>query len=342
VNAISPTSRRLAWRLGLWGLASWLILRLHDAPFAGEHSICGPWGCGPTISALLAAHGFWLITLVPLAYWARSTLSASHAIVLGRILSGLSAGGIASVAAWELTHWPTTDHPGLRAYAVQHGLFALATLVEVPLTQGMIAGLILARTTRRGAPDGAVEGCGDESCGLLGSTEGVGPAPDRIEVGQPFPRRSFVVPGEKPIVIPDDNTGRRTVLYFMRATGCSICRGHVRRLAEKRIEIDALEADVFIVHPGDSRASRALEKSLDLRFPIIASRDSEILGSKARRLMGLRMCGTLIIDGRGMIRSVRLSRLPHGGFHEAQLMTFLHRIKDEIPSVHNPSAVTPV
>jgi hypothetical protein len=130
-----------------------------------------------------------------------------------------------------------------------------------------------------------------------------------------------------------------TILYFMRATGCSVYRRQVRRLAERRIEIDALEADVFIFRPGDSRASRALETSLDLRFPIIASRDSDFLGSKARRLMGLRMCSTLIIDGRGMIRSIRL---PHGGFHEAQLLTFLHRIKDEIPSVHNPSAVTPV
>ena len=341
MNALSPTSRRLAWRLGLWGLASWLVLRLRDATFAGEHSICGPWGCGPTIPALLAAHGFWLITLVPLAYWARSTLSASRAIVLGRTLSGLSAVGIASVATWELAHWPTTDRAGLRAYTVQHGLFALATLVEVPLIQGVIAGLILARTTRRGAPDGAVDGCGDESCGSLGPTGGAGPAPDRIEVGQPFPRRTFAVPGDKPIVIPDEDSGRTTVLYFMRAAGCSICRGHVRRLAERRIEIDALEADVFILHPGDARASRALGKSLDLGFPIIASRDPEILGPKARRLMGLRTCGTLIIDGRGMIRSVRLARLPHGGFHEAQLLTSLRRIKDEIPSVRNAPAVTP-
>ena len=341
MNALSLTSRRLAWRLGLWGLSSWLVLRLHDAPFAGEHSICGPWGCGPTIPALLAAHGFWLITLVPLAYWARSSLSASRAIVLGRILLGLSAGGITSVAIWELAHWPTTDHAELRAYTVQHGLFALATLVEVPLTQGLLAGLILAWTTRRSAPDGAVDGCGDESCGLLGSSEEAGPAPDRIEVGRPFPRRSFPVLGEKPIVIPDDNSGRMTVLYFMRSTGCSICRGHVRRLAERRIEIDALGADVFIVHPGDSRASRALEKSLDLGFSIIASRDSEILGSKAWRLTGLWMCGTLIIDGRGLIRSVRLSRLPSRGFQEAELLASLHRIKDEILSVHNPPAVTP-
>jgi hypothetical protein len=236
VIALSPTSRRLAWRLGLWGLASWLVLQLHDLSFAGKHSICGPWGCGPTIPALLAAHGFWLITLVPLAYWARSTLAGSMRIVLGRILLGLSTGGIVSYLIWELAHWPLTEHAGLGKYTVQRCLFAMATLVEVPLIQGVIAGLILTGTTRRSALDRAVAGCDDGSCGLLGPTEEAG----LIEVGHPFPRWSIPVLGDRPVVIPDVNSGRMTILYFMRTSGCSICRGHVRRLADRWIEIDAL------------------------------------------------------------------------------------------------------
>jgi peroxiredoxin len=327
---LSPSIIGLSWRLGLWGLATWFVLRLHDAPIAQQHSICGPWGCGPTIPALLSAHGFWLIALVPLAYWARSTLAGSMRIVLGRILLGLSTGGIVSFLIWELAHWPLTEHAGLGKYTVQRCVFAMATLVEVPLIQGVIAGLILTGTTRRSALDRALAGCDDGSCGLPGPTEEAGLALDRIKVGHPFPRWSIPVLGDRPVVIPDVNSGRMTILYFMRTSGCSICRGHVRRLAHRRIEIDALGADVIIVHPGGIRASRAMEKSMDLRFPIIVSRDSGVFGPKAWRLNGLRMCGTLIIDSRGTIRSVHLSRLPHRGFHEDQILTLLHRIKDEV------------
>ena len=333
MNAPSPTSLRLAWRLGLWGLASWLVLGLHDATFAGEHSICGPWGSGPTIPALLAAHGFWLVTLVPLACWGRSSLPASRAIVLGRTPLGLSAGGIAAVATWELAHWPTAELAELRAYRFQQVFFALATLVEVPLIQGLIAGMILAGMTRRSGPGGATEGCDDEPCGLISPADEAMPAPVRIEVGRPFPLRSVPILDDRTAVIPDGSPGRVAIFYFMRAAGCSICRGHVRRLAERRPEIDALGADIFIVHPGDLRASRALAKSLDLEFPIIASFGSEILGPKARGLEGLRPCGTLLVDGRGIIRSARLSRLPHRGFHEAELLASLHRIEDELHQV---------
>ena len=59
---------RVVIGLLVWGAALFGILQIGLASGSGlhEHSICGPWGCGPPTSALLGWHGFWLLLAGPL------------------------------------------------------------------------------------------------------------------------------------------------------------------------------------------------------------------------------------------------------------------------------------
>jgi peroxiredoxin len=328
---LSPTAIRTACRLGLWGAATWCILSLHDAPIAREHSICGPWGCGPTIPALLSAHGFWLLVAIPAAFWAATSLTTKRSVEVGLVCLGIGLVGIVAVALGESIKWPGVAHHEGQSYLIQRILFSLATTVQVPLFQTTLAGLILVHTGHRGkkVPRPAALGSGSDGASCVGGLCDPIPPLDeakklnRIEIGKPMPRLTLSDHEGRAFVVDPENRGRASVFYFMRAPGCSICLGHLRSIA-RIFEARRLDGtDVFIVHAGVDGASRALQESFPSAFTIASGRAfgaHEAIGLAGLGLgLGLGS-GTVLADKSGVVRLANLAALPFGTFSEPELM----------------------
>jgi hypothetical protein len=129
-----------AWAGGLLGVLS--VQYLPDR-FFGEHSVCGPWGCGAPPPALLACHGFWLVLFAPATIYATRRLSPQIVWRLGAGLVGLAGVALVAVGVWQgLTWWPAVD-PSLHRYVGQRYLFVLATLTDVPVLETLLAGATL-------------------------------------------------------------------------------------------------------------------------------------------------------------------------------------------------------
>ena len=128
-------SRAAGWTVALYGTLQ--IARL-NGPW--DHAICGPWGCGPPLSALVACHAFWAVLIggtvvVVRRYWSGSTLA-----IVGRLLAVGGLIGLATLAIWEAVHGSPAGEGILRPYLVQRYLFVLLTSIDTPIVELTVAG----------------------------------------------------------------------------------------------------------------------------------------------------------------------------------------------------------
>ena len=137
----------MQWPLGVasWGIALFATLQLQFLPSSvlGSCSVCGPWGCGPPLSVLLACHAFWMVLIAPPSLIAARRLRPQTACALGLALASAAILGLIVVGVWEdATWWPQASEWG-RRYVVHRYLFAVVTLTDCAAAGG-------ARRRRRG------------------------------------------------------------------------------------------------------------------------------------------------------------------------------------------------
>ena len=128
-----------AWAAGLFG-----VLQVHQLEGWFGHALCGPWGCGPPVSALIGYHGFWLLLMLLPAWWLKQQLSSAALRRLGTGLLLVAAVGIAMLLA--IDGWQTWQRTAMRPYMLQRGFFRLATFVDFPLVQLGLIGWWLRNT----------------------------------------------------------------------------------------------------------------------------------------------------------------------------------------------------
>ena len=114
----------LLWFASLDGVLQ--LQRLPDAAF-GQHSVCGPWGCGAPLPALLACHGFWAVLIAPAAVLAGMYLPAVWVRRLGFGLAAAGVCGLIAVVGWEAATWLPEVLPSQRHFFVQRCRFQLPT-----------------------------------------------------------------------------------------------------------------------------------------------------------------------------------------------------------------------
>lgn len=148
------STRRFAVRTLAWG--GCLIGALSIATWPGNwgHGICGPWGCGPPLQALIACHLSWFVVLTPIALWVvRSTrISDQMQRNIGLLAAGAALAGIAAVLAHQYFVWWPQAGEFQRPYFWQRFGFTIATMVDVPMVQALLIGLgieLSGRTHRR-------------------------------------------------------------------------------------------------------------------------------------------------------------------------------------------------
>jgi len=135
-----------------WGAALYGVLQLQYVSLGIGHALCGAWGCGPPVAPLIAAHGFWLILLVPPSVKVCRHLKPAQIQLIGWSLLMLGLSGFAVVGLWEivstLPHWlPRVPHLSVSDYPPRF-LLSVVTLVEVPMIQVTLISLILLTTAQ--------------------------------------------------------------------------------------------------------------------------------------------------------------------------------------------------
>ncbi len=132
--------------LAVWALALFGTLQVYRWQGLLGHAICGPWGCGPPVSALIGYHSFWLLLLVLPAWWLQLQLSSATLQRLGTGLTLVAAVGIVLLLAVD--SWQFWSRASMRVYIVQRCLFRLATFIDFPLVQFGLIGLWLRNSWR--------------------------------------------------------------------------------------------------------------------------------------------------------------------------------------------------
>lgn len=147
---------RTIYLLPLWGLALWGALALRDLPGDWGHALCGPWGCGPPLQALLSIHAAWAVLLwapafvLPRIYASRSAGMRR----IGAILAAAGVGGLVAIAIRESLFAGSSASESAANYLLQRILFVIATSIDAPVVQATIAGFVLrwGASSRKWAP----------------------------------------------------------------------------------------------------------------------------------------------------------------------------------------------
>lgn len=133
----------------------WGVLQVRHLAGDWSHALCGPWGCGPALEAVLTCHLAWLVMLTPAVLYILRRLSPGAARFCGWTTIVVGAMGIAGVAAWEIVWWYPQAPEMLHRYLVQRILYQSVCLVDFPMIQLILSGaVILCQTGRRRAADG--------------------------------------------------------------------------------------------------------------------------------------------------------------------------------------------
>ena len=127
--------------ISIWGASLFGTLQLYEMDLGLGHGICGRWGCGPTVEALLGYHGFWMVLILPLALLLGLVLSNSARRSLG---TWMLVGGILAAVAYMICDGVLYyGRVHTMEFSLQRALFSLAVAVDLPMLQVALAGLCL-------------------------------------------------------------------------------------------------------------------------------------------------------------------------------------------------------
>lgn len=123
----------------IWIAALFGSVQIYRLDLNLGHSICGAWGCGPPVEALIGYHSFWLVLIVPIATLTGLVLPVRFQRYLGW---ALLVGGLLAAATYVVRDglW-YHEKSGSWEHVTQRAWFALVTGVDHPMFQVAIAGL---------------------------------------------------------------------------------------------------------------------------------------------------------------------------------------------------------
>lgn len=137
----------MAIGIGVWGAAIFGTTQIHTLDLPLGHGVCGPWGCAAAPEALLGYHALWTVLLVPAIGLGCRVLSlqAARRVAWGALGIGLFT--LLAVAGGAAIAWLRDGEPA--RYALQRGLFVVATTPDLPAGPLALAGLVGLLTPRR-------------------------------------------------------------------------------------------------------------------------------------------------------------------------------------------------
>ncbi len=142
---MTKTGLRILFVLLAWAVCLGATLSIANSPGDWGHSICGAWGCGPPLQALVSCHLSWFVVLTPLAIALGMTNRVSGATLhkIGASLCIASVAMLVAIVVHErMTWWPLVGE-WQRGFFWQRCGFYVATMIDVPTVQLLVLGLYL-------------------------------------------------------------------------------------------------------------------------------------------------------------------------------------------------------
>lgn len=129
--------------LFVWGLVLTGTLSIAQWPGDWGHSVCGAWGCGPPLQALVACHSSWLVVLLPMTVIALQKVSERTLRFSAVIALSLALVGLSGLAVHEYLTWYVRASAWQRPFYWRRVGFVVLTTVEVPMMQTLVLSLLL-------------------------------------------------------------------------------------------------------------------------------------------------------------------------------------------------------
>ena len=137
----------MAVSLAIWVAAVFATLQIGTS-WGDSHdhsviSICGPWGCGPPMHALIGWHAFCLTLFVmPVGLLIqRLSIRVLRILGLALTLSGLVA--LSGIGIYEATTWLPKVAVAEQSHFIQRWMFALVTLTDIPVIPVTMSGVTM-------------------------------------------------------------------------------------------------------------------------------------------------------------------------------------------------------
>ena len=135
----------------LWGALLVGTLSIAQWPGNWGHGICGPWGCGPPMQALVSCHLAWLVFLTPPAVLLlRQGRFSPRRLGLALILMAVVA--LLSVIAYQRATWWPDASEWQRPFFWQRCGFCIVTAIDFPIVQTLAIGALLLFGSLRRVP----------------------------------------------------------------------------------------------------------------------------------------------------------------------------------------------
>ncbi|MBI2477933.1 MAG: hypothetical protein HYV60_04595, partial [Planctomycetia bacterium] len=134
----------------VWSAALFAVLQIGIADDHGghTHSICGPWGCGSPIAALVGWHGFWLLLVAPVVGLLIRSWPAYQLWIGGLVLLASGTATLVGIATWEAVTWLPLVRGDQQTYFVQRFLFSVITMTDLPVIPVTLAGIAMCLSAR--------------------------------------------------------------------------------------------------------------------------------------------------------------------------------------------------
>ena len=132
-------------------------------------------------------------------------------------------------------------------------------------------------------------------------------------VGSPMPDMPLTGASGETTTLDALRGGRRSVVFFLRASTCAICLGHVKA-------IGTLPVDAIFVTPGD--AAQAAEATKRSGATVWASGEAHAevgLGT----FLAIQHSGSFLVAADGSVEYAKTSTLPMGSFSKSELLAAL-------------------
>ena len=140
---MSLSSFRIIAGIVVWGLVFLATLSIGQVRADWGHGICGPWGCGPPLPALLACHLSWMVVMLPLAALIRTRIGERATRLLGSMLMTFGLIGIVGIIAYEFFTWWPSATEFHRRYLWQRLGFSIVTQIDLPVIESIFIGCFL-------------------------------------------------------------------------------------------------------------------------------------------------------------------------------------------------------
>ena len=136
---MSPTlAKTCAWLI-VWGLTLTGTLSIANWPGDWGHSVCGAWGCGPPLQALVACHVAWLVVLIPPALITRRFVTTRTLRLAAASMLLFAITGALVIATHQYLTWLALASEWQRPFYYQRVGFVILTMIEMPILE--LAGL---------------------------------------------------------------------------------------------------------------------------------------------------------------------------------------------------------